>query len=784
MNFKVITKPFICASRNLRRVKTVEATAQLTHKQRLTDAYKWLVVALGIVAVGCSAYLLPMPRLDLRFLVLATVMMLVSSRFSVQIPRVNTNVTVSDTFIFLVLLLYGGFAGIMLAAIEGLFSGLRISKGLRAGKKILVVSFNAAMMAASTALTVAVVRFTFGSISDLRFLDLSHFIAAVGTMALVQYFSNTGFSAIGLAFKRGESIWRTWQTHYLWTSITYLMGAAVAAVSSNSVEKAGLTILLVGAPSIFIVYFTYHKYLDEIKATSAQAEQAERERAEAERARAEAERERAEQAERHVEELSRHIAEQERISVQLQESKDHFRHAAFHDALTRLPNRALLAENLKFVMERAKQHEDYQFAVLFLDLDRFKNVNDSLGHSIGDQLLIAMARRLESCIREVDMVARLGGDEFAILLDGIPNQNEAANMARRIQEKLQSPFNLSGHEVFTTTSIGIALSSTGYDHPENMLRDADTAMYRAKAQGKACYEVFDKGMHTHAVYLLQMENDLRRAIDREELRVYYQPIVALENGQLAGFEALIRWQHPERGFINPADFIPLAEDTGLIVPLGLWILKRACQQLCKWQWQSPANRSLFMSVNLSGKQVAQPDLVGQIREILEETHVDAKHLKLEITESAVMENAEMAARLLNRLKALGVQLSIDDFGTGYSSLSYLHRFPVNTLKIDRSFVGRIGEAAENIEIVRTVISLAENMGMEVVAEGVETLSQLSQLRKLKCQYGQGYLFSRPVDAASVTSWISRKPHWQADLFPVTGEYFVPAQPAVVQLRSA
>jgi diguanylate cyclase (GGDEF)-like protein len=751
-----------------------------------------MIVGLGAVALGLSASLLPLPRFDLRFILLAAVVMLISSRFSVQIPRVNTKVTVSDTFIFLVLLLYGGFAGIMLAGAEGLSSSLHITKGLRAHKKILIVAFNSAMMLCSTSLTVLVVRIFFGPVADLRFLDLSHFIAAVGAMALAQYFSNTGISTIGLALKTGQPIWRTWQTHYLWTSITYLAGAAVAAVSANSFEKAGLTILMIGSPVMFIIYFTYQKYLNEIKTTSAQAEQAERERAEAERARAEAERERAEQAERHVEELSRHIAEQERISIQLQESKDHFRHAAFHDALTNLPNRALLAENLKFVIERARQHRDYQFAVLFLDLDRFKNVNDSLGHSIGDQLLITMARRLESCIREVDMVARLGGDEFAILLDGIPTQAEATNMAQRIQEKLLSPFNISGHEVFTSTSIGIALSSTGYDHPENMLRDADTAMYRAKAQGKACYEVFDKGMHTHAVYLLQMENDLRRAIDREELRVYYQPIVALENGQLSGFEALIRWQHPERGFINPADFIPLAEDTGLIVPLGLWILKRACQQLRQWQWHSPANRSLFMSVNLSGKQVAVPSLVSDIKKILDETSIDPKHLKLEITESAVMENAEMAARLLKRLKALGVQLSIDDFGTGYSSLSYLHRFPVNTLKIDRSFVGRIGEAAENIEIVRTVISLAENMGMEVVAEGVETLSQLTQLRKLKCQFGQGYLFSRPVDAASVSDWISKKPHWQESLFAGGGDYFVPVQPvavpvlvpAVAQLRTA
>ena len=746
----------------------MEAAVKLKSRTRVLDTFRWLIIAAGSAALVWSSLLLPAPKFDRRFLILAAVM-LVSSRFAVPIPRLNTNVPISNTFIFLVLLVYGGLAGILLAAVEGLFSGLRISK------RPLVAGFNSGMMLFSTSLTVIVVSLSFGPVRELRFLDFSHFCAAVGTMALVQYFSNSGICALGLAIKEGTSVWRTWQTHYVWTSITYLAGAGMAAIASNSIDKIGLSTVLVGAPIILIVYFTYQKYLNEIKATAALAERAERERAQAERARAEAERARAEQAERHVEELNRHIAEQERISTQLKESKDHFRHAAFHDMLTNLPNRALLAENLKFVIERAKNHEDYQFAVLFLDLDRFKNVNDSLGHTIGDQLLIAMARRLESCIREVDMVARLGGDEFAILLDGIPNASEATNMARRIQEKLSSPFNLSGHEVFTTTSIGIALSSTGYDHPENMLRDADTAMYCAKTQGKPCYEVFDKGMHTHAVYLLKMENDLRRALDREEFRVYYQPIVSLDNGQLAGFEALIRWQHPERGFVNPADFIPLAEETGLIVQIGLWILKKACQQL--WQWQTPAHRQLFMSVNLSSKQVAQPDLVSQIRDILDQTHVEPKNLRLEITESAVMDNAEMAARLLKRLKALGVQLSIDDFGTGYSSLGYLHRFPVNTLKVDRSFIGRIGDTAENIEIVRTIVSLAENMGMDVVAEGVETLSQLSQLRRLNCQYGQGYLFSRPVDAESVTNLISKKPHWQADLFPtLMNEHYMPAKP--------
>jgi len=746
-------------------------------KQRLSIPYRRIIIALGAVAFAYSCFCLPDAKIDLRFLLITVVTILISSRVAIKIPRINANITVSDTFIFLTLLLYGGEAGIFLAAAEGLFSGLRISK------TPITVLFNSAMMACSTFMTVIVVRFLFGPFVVLRTHDASFLIVAIGTMALVQYFSNTGIISVGLALKEGQSILRTWYTHYLGTSITYIVGAAVAGAISNTVDHAGVSVLIVATPIISIVYLTYNKYLDEIKATAAQAEDAERERAEAERARAEAERERAEQAERHVEELNRHLAEQERIGVELQQSKDHFRHAAFHDALTDLPNRGLLTESLRLVIERAKQQENYEFAVLFLDLDRFKNINDSLGHSIGDQLLIAMARRLESCTREVDMVARLGGDEFAILLDGINSAEEATRMAQRVQEKMHSAFNLSGHEVFTTASIGIALSMTGYDQPENILRDADTAMYRAKAQGKACYEVFDKGMHTRAVYLLQMETALRRALEREEFRVYYQPIVSLDNGHLAGFEALVRWQHPERGFISPADFIPLTEDTGMILPLGAWILRQACQQLAKWQWQSPANRALFMSVNLSGKQVAQADIVLQIEQVLRETGVDPRHLKLEITESAVMENAEQAVTLLKRLKAIGVQLSIDDFGTGYSSLGYLHKFPLDTLKIDRSFIGRIDEAEENIEIVRTVVTLAENMGMDVVAEGVETLGQLVQLRKLKCQYGQGYLFSRPVDAESAAVWISKRPQWQTGLFPPANDY-VPAHSTVVQLRSA
>ncbi|MDQ3472344.1 MAG: bifunctional diguanylate cyclase/phosphodiesterase, partial [Acidobacteriota bacterium] len=386
------------------------------------------------------------------------------------------------------------------------------------------------------------------------------------------------------------------------------------------------------------------------------------------------------------------------------------------------------------------------------DLDRFKNINDSLGHIAGDQLLVATARCLEDCMRPMDTVARLGGDEFAILLDGLETAADAILVAERIQQALTRPFMLNGHEVFVTTSIGITLSNTGYEDPENVLRDADTAMYRAKESGKARFEVFDSSMHSHAVALLQLENDLRRAIERREFRVYYQPIIDLETDEVSGFEALVRWYHPERGLVPPDEFISIAEETGLIVDIGIGVLRESCRQLREWQ-STLGLKSLSVAVNLSAKQFAQPDLVSQVKEILQETGLEAQYLKLEITETVVMENAEVARTMLSQLCALGVQLSIDDFGTGYSSLSYLHRFPVKTLKIDRSFIGRMSANGENCEVVKTINTLANNLGMSVVAEGIETETQLSQLKAMGCGYGQGYIFSRPLMAEAASLFV-------------------------------
>jgi diguanylate cyclase (GGDEF)-like protein len=488
----------------------------------------------------------------------------------------------------------------------------------------------------------------------------------------------------------------------------------------------------------------------EVKASARHAE-------EAERARAEAEHERAEQAERHVQELNAYIGEQERISRVLEETKEHFRHAAFHDSLTGLPNRAMFTELLKAEMESSKRRNDHLFAVLFLDLDRFKNINDSLGHTHGDLLLVAFAERLERALRPVDTLARFGGDEFAILLSGMHDATDAVRVAQRISEELSQPFVLDKNSAFATASIGIALSSSGYDRPEDILRDADTAMYRAKENGKARYEVFDHAMHARAVSRLQLESDLRQAVEQKEFCVYYQPIVSLETGRLAGFEALVRWNHPRRGLVSPADFIPVAEETGLIVPIGGWVLQEACKHVRKCQLAFPSHRSLSLSVNLSARQVAQADLLDRIKEALAISNLSPHHLKLEITESVVMENAEAAALMFKQLRSLGVQLSIDDFGTGYSSLSYLHRFPLNYLKIDRSFVSRLTTDNDNA-IVRTISTLARNLGMEVIAEGIETEEQYQQLKMLGCEYGQGFLFSHPVNSEGVIHLLAQDAH--------------------------
>ncbi len=431
-------------------------------------------------------------------------------------------------------------------------------------------------------------------------------------------------------------------------------------------------------------------------------------------------------------------------------AEEQLKHDAFYDTLTGLPNRALFTDRLVHAIAIGKRRKDFFFAVLFLDLDRFKVINDSLGHLIGDQLLVALGQRLVTCLRPDDTVARLGGDEFAILLMDTSGLGNAVYIANRIKGELTAPFIVAGHEVFASASIGIALNSAEYDLPEQILRDADTAMYRAKMGGRSNYAVFEEGMHANAVERLRLETDLRKAIERNEIFAYYQPIVSMKTRRIIGFEALARWQHPERGLISPDDFVPIAEETGMIVSIDRLVLREACLQMRAWLERLPGNPIEFISVNLSNKQMALPDVVKHVAQVLNETGLVPKYLKLEITESVIIENPETASAMLSQLRALGVQLYIDDFGTGYSSLNYLHRLPINGFKIDRSFIRRMGVHGENQEIIRTILLLARDLHVEVIAEGIETELQLEQIKSLNCEYWQGYLFSKPV--ASEQTW--------------------------------
>lgn len=432
--------------------------------------------------------------------------------------------------------------------------------------------------------------------------------------------------------------------------------------------------------------------------------------------------------------------------------EERLRHEAVTDALTGLPNWNLFRQRLHAAIARSKRRSSQRFAVLFLDVDRFKNVNDSLGHATGDQLLVALAARLQQILRPGDTLARLGGDEFGILVEDCGGPANARRVAERVQAGLRLPFDLGGHEVFASTSIGIALSASRYESAEECLRDADTAMYRAKATARGSHAIFDHEMHQRAVAQLRLETDLRRAVARNEFEVHYQPIVYLATGRIEGFEALLRWQHPERGLLSPGEFMPMAEETGLIVPIGWMVLNKVCRLLSSWQTQ--ATRSYFVSVNFSGRQFGQPQFVSEVRNVLRATGCDASRLRFELTETVLMETADAGVAKLRALADLNVQLYIDDFGTGYSSLSYLHRLPTHAIKIDRSFVHQMTETGGTPAIVGTIVTLARNLGMRVEAEGIETKLQLSHLQDLGCEFGQGYYFWRPLDSLATDSLIA------------------------------
>ena len=712
------------------------------------NVYLCILSVMGLAISVISIFNLRNENIDGSFIFLALVTIFLSTYLRIQLPRVKIHLSVSEVLVFYALIAYGSGCAVLLAALEAFYISLHLRwTGTKIKNKTILL--NVTVGALSTYLTGSAIHLVFSNPKDVVSDGaIAIFAGMMIYMAAAQFLGSSINISLWAALKSEKPIktfWEFWFDYCINSLVMFIAAALIAGLAVKAKSQVNTTLLLLAAGISGVVYFTYRRYVDDVKKTAAKAEQAERERAE--------------QAELHIEELQHHIAEQDRIGKALRESKEKFRHAAFHDSLTDLPNRNLFMETLRFSLEKANHNPNFKFAILFLDINRFKTINDSLGHSMGDRLILHVAKRLSTSVREKDLVARFGGDEFAFVLNNINDIEEAIEFAELIKNKISAPFSLSGRQVFTSFSIGIAMGSAEYEAAEDILRDADIAMYHAKEANKD-FVVFDKKMHTRAVTLLQLETDLRTAIEHDQLCVYYQPIIGLGSMKLFGFEALIRWNHPQRGLIPPGEFIPVSEETGLIVPLTLWILRHSCQQMIEWQKISPDNKDLVISVNLSGKHFAQKDLVEQIKTILDETKINPACLKLELTESAVMENAESVISMLKQIRDLGIQLSIDDFGTGYSSLSYLHRFPINTLKVDRSFVSTMEDGSENGEIVRTVIALAKTLKLNVVAEGIETIHQLHQLRILGCEYGQGYLFSRPVPTDEAERLLEDKARWE------------------------
>ncbi len=796
------------------------------------------VIVLGALCLIAAVFRLPVERADVYLPVLAALTVIVGSRVTIQIPRFKSHVAVSDTFIFLTLLLYGGEFAIILSAVEAFVSSWRFCN-----RKI-TVFFNAMAVAISTTLV-----FSFLKGAGLYTQEQLHghtgsftnFVVVLSVMAMGQFAVNTSLAAIYDALKSSLPLWETWKSKYIWTFFSYFVGAIGAGVLIQLSDSAGIGVIFATFPVIFFVFLSYRMYMKNIEISIQQAEQAEQYakilESQSEALRESEERFRSafdhapigigllsptgswlkvnqalsdilgytekdflnmdfqaitlpddlgktlvkihellsgkiascQMEQRYIHKSGRIVwtswsvssandssSKQPNLIFQLQDITDRksaeqkLQHEATHDVLTGLPNRLYFMNKLTAALDRTRSVEGYKASVLFIDLDRFKYVNDSLGHVIGDQLLRCIAERLGECMRPADTVARLGGDEFTILVEGKYEISEVLHIADRIQEKFSLPFDLSGHEVYSTASIGILHASKNHQSSEDMMRDADIAMYQAKRAGKARHEVFDEEMHSIVKETLRLETDLRRAVERDEIQVYYQPIYDLTSGRIESVESLARWFHPEFGPISPSKFIPLAEEIGLIDKLCAQVLKRACGDIGTLS----SVEKLPVSVNLSCRQFSQARLVESIHDILDETKFSPKDLRLEITESVFFEHQERAVETLKDLRDSGIEINIDDFGTGYSNLGYLQKLPVSALKIDRTFVSMIDADGNNDDIVRAIITLARNFGLKVVAEGIETDAQLNVLRSLECEGGQGYLFAAPMSIDKLVEFMA------------------------------
>lgn len=723
----------------------------VTGRKKLSDYAKAAVIVLGGVCFGVALFGLPRIEFSWTYFFILAFFILVSPRMSLALPRSDYTLSFSDSVIFLTFLVYGGEMAIVIAFVETFANSLYLKDRNRISGHWIVL-FNSSLSSLVTAFAYGVLLLCSEIVHSQPNVNKTRdLVTVLGILCLTQFFASSIFAAVYSYIKAGNSIWETWKMQGLSSSISQFTGAGLAGVIFKLINYADFAMTVIALLVFGIGYLSYRKMINEINDSIGQVEAAEREKAENER-------ERRIEAERHVSLLGISLEKEERANVALRKSEQDFQYASLHDSLTGLANRKQFGDILRGLIEEYKRKPDTNFHVLFLDIRSFKNINDSLGHTIGDKVLTIAAKRFVRILNPTDTVARIGGDEFAIILRDLSTVAKAQKVARKIYKSLTQPFSLGGNNITIDLNIGIAPCDPEYDTPEEILRDADIAMHYAKEKNDGP-AVFTKELRSRFLERVRFEMDLRHAVERNELAMHYQPIVSLSDGRLIGFEALLRWHHPEFGMIPPFKFIPIAEDSGLIQPITVWILNQTCRQLAKWQQISASYNDLIVSVNISGKHLVKDDLIDDVLDALDQSRIDPYTLKLEITESTAMENAEHTISILNKLKKIGVQLSIDDFGTGYSSLSHLHRLPFDTLKIDRSFVCRVGDNGEDSEVLQTVISLAKNLKMRVIAEGIETQAQLAVLQSLGCDYGQGYLLAKPKPREETENLLYKRSNW-------------------------
>ena len=714
--------------------------------QRKYRSFLFLFCVLPFVgaAVAWSASGLLTSTIDLPLLALMSGAVIAFSHLKIYLPRTSVFLSVVDAFIIFVLINFGGEQAVFLTLVNEIYSGLCFAL-FEKGASARHAFANGAISTVTIFVTAATVTYLLGyPLLELGTFRNGTLLMLVGALTLLPCLTNSLLASIFLAIETGRNFRGVFRTHIFDALMVYSCSALMAGLFVLGLRETNVFIFVTVAGVLSLLHIVFRRYSEEQRRSIVKAQEAARERADL--------------AEKHLIELHGYVQRIEETARELRASREKFRWAAFHDGLTGLPNRNRLVEEVKLELARAQFNDRSRFAFLILDLKDFKVVNESLGRSIGDALIIAVGERLQTLVAPSATVGRIGGDKFALLIPKAGKDEAIVEFAENLLEKISDPIEVYDRQFFIRGTLGISVGIGEGEDAEDVLRDAELAMHRAKERNRS-FVMFDQRMLVHAQSILQLETDLRTAVENDQFEIYYQPIVDLESTQIHGFEALVRWNHPTLGRVSPDRFISIAETTGLIVPMTIQILEKTCNQLVDWNSHFERTYPLFASVNLSGTHFAHQGLVGHITGVLDRTGLDPRLLKLEITETVVMENAENAIAMLRQIKELGVQVSIDDFGTGYSSLSYLQRFPIDTLKIDRAFVRSMEEGRQNGEIVRAVLALADAMKLNVVAEGIESVNQLHQLLIMSCKYGQGYLFSPPLEASQFEALLNDQLHW-------------------------